>query len=91
VVKKRTPKIEPRSHIAYRNAFSHLLPAIFFEDDREQEGQLSQTNRVATWEIVGKNRPVSAKSVHLTLLYSAKTFRNAEPFRHTHQLSPIFK
>jgi len=56
-----------------------------------QVGQLSQTNRAAAWVSFGKN--ASVKSVHLTSLYptAQKTFRNAEPFRRAHQLSPMSK
>ena len=36
----------------------------------EQVGQLSQTNRTATWSVFVEN--ISGKSVHLTSLYGAK-------------------
>ena len=63
----------------------------FFAVGIEQVGQLSQPNRAAACVSFGKN--ISAKSVHLTSLYptAQKAFRNAEPFRRAHQLSPMFK
>jgi len=54
----------------------------------QQVGELSQPNCAAACVSFGKS--ISAKSAHLTSLYptAQKTFRNAEPFRRVHQLSP---